>query len=116
MAREFGAVGPDRRPSGQVYWFIRCRIEEKIYRLRGFRTPRGKWIRFRDEGSAEEALGEIRADLRGGVAPLQAISDFLPTGCPRDAFPAPLQALLRGQGALRDMGWRGAILIPPQRR
>jgi integrase len=40
-------------------------------------------LRFPSEGEASEALGEIRSEIRKGVDPIQAISEFLPLGAPQ---------------------------------
>jgi integrase len=86
VARQIGHVVCDRRSDGAVYWLIDPRIGGRRYRLRGLQTRGGKWIRFRDEASAEDGLEEIRADIRRGLSPLQAISDFLPMGAPETLF------------------------------
>jgi len=59
---------------------ILCAVERRRYRLRGYQTRSGKLVPFQDESAAREALGEIRSDIRRGVDPLQAITDFLPLG------------------------------------
>jgi len=82
MAREFGCVLEDRRSNGRVYWLIDCRVDGQRFKLRGYHTRGGKRILFKSEADAREALDEIRSDLRRGIPPLQAISDFLPHGAP----------------------------------
>jgi integrase len=59
---------------------ILCVVDGRRYRLRGYQTRSGKLVPFQDESAAREALGEIRSDIRRGVDPLQAITDFLPLG------------------------------------
>ena len=59
---------------------ILCAVDGRRYRLRGYQTRSGKLVPFQDESAAREALGEIRSDIRRGIDPLQAITDFLPLG------------------------------------
>lgn len=86
MAREFGCVSEDRRPNGRVYWRIDCRVDGHRYKLRGYHTRGGKRILFKCRGDAQEALDEIRSDLRRGIPQLQAVADFLPYGAPEMTF------------------------------
>jgi integrase len=85
MARAFGSVEVEN-PGGRAYPLIYCRIDGRRYRLRGYQTKGGKRILFRDVAQAQEALEEIRADIRRGLSELQAIADFLPTGAPEMLF------------------------------
>jgi site-specific recombinase XerD len=85
MAREFGEVCCDRKARA-VYWFIGCTVDGTRYKLRGYRTVKGRLLRFPNEKAAKEALDEIRSDLRHGMDPLQAISEFLPFGAPKTLF------------------------------
>ena len=82
MARRFGSIIADRKQSG-TYWVILCNVEGRQYKLRGYRTLKNRLLRFHDEEAADVALQEIRADIRRGVEPLQAIAEFLPLGTPR---------------------------------
>ncbi|MHC4507261.1 MAG: tyrosine-type recombinase/integrase [Planctomycetota bacterium] len=86
MARQFGIVRSEERAGRKPVWFIDCFVEGRRYKLRGEYSRRGKRIRFADEEAAQEALEEIRADIRAGRSPFQAISDFLPVGAPETYF------------------------------
>jgi len=86
VARTFGTVACEERPGRRPSWYIDCRIGGRRYRLRGMQTKAGRWVRFADETQAQEALEEIRSDLRRGVAELLAVADFLPSGAPETWF------------------------------
>jgi integrase len=85
MAREFGSIICDRKRNG-TYWCILCAVEGRQYKLRGYRTSKGRLLRFPDEAAADEALQEIRADIRKGAEPAEAVAEFLPLGTPRTLF------------------------------
>jgi integrase len=102
MAREFGAVGCDRKGAGS-YWFIDCTVDGTRYKLRGYRTTKGRLLKFHDEQEANEALGEIRAELRKGIDPACAISEFLPLGTPRTLFEHHYEQFCRAKQADRTV-------------
>lgn len=85
MAKEFGNVRCDRKASAN-YWYIDCVVDKQRYRLRGYRTLKGRLIRFPDEKAAAEALDEIRSDLRHGMEPMRSIAEFLPLGAAKTLF------------------------------
>ena len=85
MARTFGEVCFDHKHNA-TYWYINVNLDGKRHRLRGYRTLKGRLLRFPDEAAAKLALEEIRSDIRHGVDPIQAISEFLPLGAPQTLF------------------------------
>jgi integrase len=85
MARRFGEVCFDRKHNA-TYWYINVNLDGKRHRLRGYRTLKGRLLRFPDETAARQALEEIRSDIRHGIEPAEAITEFLPFGTPQTLF------------------------------
>jgi integrase len=86
VAQQFGRVGIDDKGGGRRYWVIDCRVDGKRFKLRGVIWKSGKRIKFASREQAEQYLADIRSDIRRGIPPLAAISDFLPTDTPEMAF------------------------------
>ena len=100
MARQFGSVVPDHKQK-RTYWAIMCTVDGRQHKLRGYRTLKGRLLRFPDEDSAHTALEEIRADLRRGIEPIQCIAEFLPLGTPRTLFESRYVTFCKARSADR---------------
>jgi integrase len=74
VARQFGKLYFDKQRQA---WRCYFRVEGKTYRLRSLRLPGGTKVSFTDEATAQAVLDDIRADIRAGSTPLQAISAYI---------------------------------------
>lgn len=77
MARDFGSVRRDERPSGRVYWYVDVRADGRRFKIRRIPVHGGGSIRIGSEEQAQEVLGAIRDALRNQKTPLQAIAPWL---------------------------------------
>ena len=112
IRRAMSEYGRVRRDSG--YWLIDCMAGGQRYKLRGWRTTRGKLLRFRTKKEATDALDQVRVDLRGGSEPIRAIAEFLPLGAPRTLFEHHYEKFCRARAkdkANPISGSRAAALI-----
>ena len=74
MAREFGRLYFDKQRKA---WRVYFRVDGRTYRLRSLRLPGGTKVSFTDEATARAVLDDVRADVRAGKTPLQAISSYI---------------------------------------
>ena len=88
MARGFGHVRVYARPGRAPDVHIECWVGGRRYCLRRARLSSGAWVRISSPELAREILESIRADIRGGTPPLQAIATYLPHEAPDLLFRA----------------------------
>ena len=106
MARDFGNVRVEARPGRAPDVHIECWVGGKRYHLRRARLTTGAWVRISGPVLAREILDSIRADIRGGTPPLQAIAAYLPHEAPDLLFRAAWEAFLEAKRTQRRRGGR----------
>ena len=106
MARDFGSVRVEARLGRAPDVHIECWVGGTRYRLRRARLSSGAWVRISSPDLAREILDSIRADIRAGTPPLEAIAAYLPHEAPELRFEAAWRSFVEAKRAQHRRGGR----------